>query len=185
MPSTLSGEEIMRRLARLLAVLAIAVVATQATAAPRDRIPTRAERDAVIVYTLPVAATALLARCSPVLDEDGYLRTHGTALLARMTTEQEAAWPLARRGVTEIPGSSYRPAGANPSDAEWRAAYDRYFADEIAQLSVNQCREIEAIIEPLDPLPYANLVQALSAIATIAVETRTRRSRATLQNAEP
>jgi hypothetical protein len=183
MPGSLSGE-MLWRLVRCLSPLLVTAFSTQAQAASRDRIPTRAERDAIIIYILPVATNALIGRCGPVLADDGYLRTHGAALAARLATGQEAAWPLARRAFSGLASPIERPSGDNPTDAEWRTAFDQTIIEGIGRLSDDECHEAEALIAPLDPLPPDNLVQALSAIATMAINRQSRQRTATLKQLE-
>lgn len=151
-----------------VAMIALAL-SSAVQAAPAKTCINRDEIRGFVGYILPDVVGGVVEKCGPTLRPDGYFKTHGSQLAARLATGKEAAWPMARAAFSKFGGDFKGKPRAGLSERTIRAVTDNEMIDKLAsELPLSMCRDIETIVAPLDPLPAENLVQFLAAIFGVA-----------------
>jgi hypothetical protein len=156
------------RLTGSLAVLALVLSGT-AQATPVNTCMNPEEIKGFVGYVLPDVVDGVVKKCSPTLRPDGYFNTSGSQLATRLAAGKESAWPMARAAFRKMGGEFKGNPKAGLSERTIRSLIDNEMVEKLTSgLPVKMCRDIEAIVAPLDPLPPENLVQLLAAIFNVA-----------------
>jgi hypothetical protein len=145
------------------------VVSTSAQAAPVKECVTTDEIHGLVAFVLPQIADQVVTKCSTTLRPNGYFNSRGIELVQRLSQGKEAGWPMARRAFRKMSDEAKDKAFASLSDATVRALVENELVGKLmSDVSVTMCRDIESVVETLDPLSGANMVQFVSAIFGVA-----------------
>ena len=152
-----------------MAVAVALVVSTTAQADPAKDCINGEEIKGFVGYVLPDMVSGVVAKCRPTLLPDGYFNTHGNQLAERLSAGKEAAWPMARAAFRKFGGDFRGSPKAGLSERTIRSLIDNEMVTKLSsELPIAMCRDIEAVVAPLDPLPDENVVQFLAAIFGVA-----------------
>ena len=151
-------------------VTMIALVMSSAVqAAPTKPCINPEEIRGFVGYVLPDVVGTVVEKCGPTLRPDGYFNTHGSQLMARLATGKEAAWPMARAAFRKFGGDFKGSPKVDLSERTIRSLIDNEMVGKLtSELPLTMCRDIEAVVAPLDPLPAENVVQFLAAVFGVA-----------------
>ena len=159
------------RLTSIAACIAL-FVSTTAQAAPAKPCINPEEIRGFVGYVMPDVADNVVKKCGPTLRPDGYFNTHGSQLVARLAVGKEAAWPMALAAFRKFGGDFKGSPKSDLSERTLRSLLDNEMVTKLTRdIPLSMCRDGEAIVAPLDPLPAENLVQFLSAILGVAGRT--------------
>lgn len=121
-----------------------------------------------VAFILPGITAGVVAKCRTTVSPTGYFNTRGAQLGERLAAGKDAAWPVARDAFNKISHDSAKDT-AHLSDTTTRSLVEHEMVEQLTgQIPTAMCRDIESVIEPLDPLPTDNLVQFVSAIFGVA-----------------
>ena len=156
------------RLTSIAACIAL-TVSTTAQADPAKSCINPDEIRGFVGYVLPGVVSNVIEKCGPTLRPDGYFNTRGSQLAARLTEGKDAAWPMARAAFRKMGGDFKGSPKANLSERTIRSLIDNEMVTKLTtELPLSMCRDIEAVVAPLEPLPAENMVQFLAAIFGVA-----------------
>lgn len=149
---------------------ALALVLTStAQAAPAPSCVTQEEISGLVAYALPPIADRMIKKCSSSLKPDGFFNTRGMQMVQRLSVGQEAALPMATRAFRKMGGEFKGKSRSLLSDATVRALLENELIGKlISELPVTMCKDIEAVVAPLEPLPAENMVQFIASIFGVA-----------------
>jgi hypothetical protein len=156
------------RLTGAVAMMAM-IVSNSVQAAPAATCINPDEIRGFVGYVLPDVVGSVVTKCRPTLRPDGYFSTRGSQLAERLAVGKEAAWPMARAAFRKMGGDFKGQPKAGLSERTIRSLIDNEMIAKLTtELPLTMCRDIEAIVAPLDPLPAENMVQLLAAIFGVA-----------------
>lgn len=137
------------------ALAATGAYAAQA-APPAGRCFTQAEAESVVTVLAPATIRLAGAVCAPALGSNSYFATRSEALANRFDAEGSNAWPAALAAVRKI-------SGLNLSDAETVKPLLMALvgAAVTAKIKPELCRDLDRLLQTLDPLPARNFSQLL------------------------
>lgn len=161
---------IAKSLFRLAGVTAL-LSAVQLSAAPVQQCLTETDLHGMVAYMLPSITETAVKRCASQLPANAYLTTRGEGLVSQLRKGQSAAWPAARDALAKMAGKDDEatvmfkamPEGVVGPMMESMLA--RQLGNEIKS---QNCKDIDRVMASLAPLPAANLVDAVTAIAMVA-----------------
>ena len=126
---------------------------------------TAAEMTAVVSYAAPSAITAISQRCAASLPSDAFLKTGGSAMVAKYSATRTAAWPLAKATILRLAGAM-NPEVANmmkilPDDAI-RPTIDTLLQSKLSDsFPLEKCGMSDQMFRLLAPLPPENVAALL------------------------
>jgi hypothetical protein len=126
---------------------------------------------------MPIAYDATRSACEARLKSDGFLKTGGIAFIDRFRARQNAAWPGARRVLTQFAAGATSGEGqGDPAmtdaittmpDEALRPFVDALAAQKLAEeIKPATCSQIERVMSLISPLP----VESVSGLATLLFE---------------
>lgn len=161
---------IAKSLSRCAGVFAL-LASAQLSAAQTAQCLTEPEVHGLVTYMLPVLAETLVERCTVRLPAGSYLNTRGSDLVSQLRKGQSAAWPTARDAMVKM-------AGENDSASEMFRSMPESVAGPMLEstltgklgddLKPQNCKDIDRVLATMAPLPTANLIDMVTAIAMIA-----------------
>ena len=145
------------------------VVSTSVQAVPAKECMTPVEIRGMVAFALPQIVEGVVAKCGSTLRPNGYFNARGIDLVQRLTPGKEASWPMALQAIRKMGGPSKGKGSYEPSAATLRVMFENdMIPDLLKDIPTTMCRDIESVVETLDPLPGANLVELVTAIFALA-----------------
>lgn len=145
--------------------------ATSGQAANQDDCLTKPELRAVVAFALPAVADGMVERCRSRLPGDAYLITRGPALVKGLRAGQEAAWPLASRGIAKLAGRTSQEDMSMMTELPFdmvepmvSGMIQTKFIDDI---KTRDCEDTSNILSTLDPLKPDNFIDLLTEVLMI------------------
>lgn len=131
---------------------------------------TRQEVAGLVGFALPTVLSSAIAKCAPTLGSDAYLVARGQRLVTGLTADKDGSWPMAKQAFVKIGGGKEAAeAFAMLSDKAIQPIVEEVFAAKFAEeIPTESCKDVDAIMAALEPLPAANLVQVVTEALMIA-----------------
>ena len=161
---------IAKSLFRCAGVLAL-FSSAQLSAAPTAQCLSEPEVHGLVAYMLPSVAETVIERCAARLPASSYLNTRGNGLVSQLRQGQSAAWPTARDAMAKMAGKDDDSSEMFRSMPESVVGpmMEGMVADKIGtEIKAQSCKDINRILSTMAPLPVANLVDMVTAVAMIA-----------------
>ena len=161
---------IAKSLFRSAGVLAL-FSSAQLSAAPAAQCLNQTDVHGLVAYMLPSLAETVIQRCAARLPSSSYLNTRGSGLVGELRKGQSAAWPSARDAMVKMGGKDdsssemFRSMPESVVGPMIEGMVADQFADDIKP---QNCKDIDRVLSTMAPLPAANLVNMVTAIAMIA-----------------
>jgi hypothetical protein len=155
----------------LISALALVAATTAQAATPPPAKPcvTADKIKGFVAFALPGVVDNLITKCSSTLRPNGYFNSRGIELVRKLSIGKEDGWPMAIQAVRKMGGPPKGKNSIEPSDATMRTMIDNDMIPGLLKgIPVTMCRDIEAVVETLDPLPAANMVQFIASIFGLA-----------------
>lgn len=161
---------IAKSLFRCAGVLAL-FSSAQLSAATAQQCLNQTDVHGLIAYMLPSLAETVIERCASRLPSSSYLNTRGSGLVGELRQGQSAAWPSARDAMVKMAGKDdsssemFRSMPESVVGPMMEGMVANQFTDDIKP---QNCKDIDRVLSTVAPLPAANLVNMVTAIAMIA-----------------
>jgi hypothetical protein len=150
---------------------AVALVAstTAQAAEPKPPCITADEIKGFVAFALPGVVDRVLKKCETSLRPTGYFNSRGIELIQKLAPGKEAGWPMASQAFRKMSSTSKGKSVADLSDETLRVLIDNEMIPGLLKdIPASMCRDIENVVETLDPLPAPNMVQFIAAIFGLA-----------------
>lgn len=161
---------IAKSLFRCAGVLAL-FSSAQLSAAPAAQCLTETDVHGLVAYMLPSLTETVVERCAARLPANSYLNTRGNGLVSQLRQGQSAAWPSARDAMVKMAGKD------DDSSAMFRSMpesvvgpmMEDMVTDKVGNdIKAQNCKDIDRVLSTMAPMPVANLVDMVTAVAMIA-----------------
>lgn len=155
---------------RAAGALALCLQPSVAEAAAPQRCVARGEVAGLVGFALPTVLNSAVAKCAPTLGPDAYLVARAPRLIAELGAGKDRAWPMAKQAFIKIGGDKdAEQAFAMLSDKAIQPIVEEVFAAKfVEEIPTESCKDVNAIMAALEPLPAANLVQVVTEALMIA-----------------
>lgn len=143
----------------------------QVSAAPAAQCLTEPDVHGLVAYMLPSLTEKVIERCASRLPADSYLNARGGGLVSQLRKGQSAAWPSARDAMVKMAGKDDGSSEMFRSMPESVVGpiMESTLTDKVGDdLKPQNCRDIDRVLSTMAPMPTANLVELVTAIAMIA-----------------
>lgn len=135
---------------------------------------TRPELRGMISYILPTVLKSTIDTCTGQLKADSYILTRAPKLLNTLESGRSAAWPMARAAFAKFGDDKDKDLGklfASLPEESVRPLIEAVIDEKIGkQIKPSSCTDIDRIMAPLDPLPPANLIEAITETFAVAAK---------------
>lgn len=143
----------------------------QLSAAPAQQCLNQTDVHGLVAYMLPSLAETVVERCASRLPSSSYLNTRGSGLIGELRKGQSAAWPAARDAMVKMAGkddSSSEMFRSMPESVVGPIMEETLTGEMGDDIKPQNCKDIDRVLSTMAPLPAANLVDMVTAIAMIA-----------------
>lgn len=159
-----------RCLAGSLAFAAL-TLPSAAQAATASQCMTKPELHGMVAYMLPFVVNSMVEKCSPTLPRDSFVASRAPQLSKELTKGQAAAWPMAKQAFLKFGNEADKDTRAM-MDAMPKSAMRPLVKSVMVQefggmIKTKDCKDIDAILGTLVPLPATGFVDLLTEVVVI------------------
>lgn len=143
------------------AALAVTLFAAAQPATAQVMRFTEEEASALARFAMPRAFAGLQQRCRATLADDAYMFASSGRVQAKLENAARGSWPRARSVVLRIASDGNQQMGAllgQVPPESLQPFVDEYVSGLVSsKVPVEQCGQVDRVLELLDPLPAENL----------------------------